>query len=64
MKPTYKEAFDVCVQYYVDRGYTVDHATAYVTTVGKKDIFRIYGIIQEEMKKPVSDTMVDLLQKR
>lgn len=51
MNKTYEEALATCIQYYVDRGYTVEHATAYVTTAGENDIFRIYEIIQEEMKK-------------
>lgn len=31
MKPTYEEALAFCVQHYVDRGNTVEDATAYVT---------------------------------
>lgn len=39
MKPTYEEALAFCVQHYVDRGYTVEHATAYVTAGGENDVF-------------------------
>lgn len=62
MKPTYEEALAFCVQHYVDRGYTVEHATAYVTARGENDVFRVYETIQEEMKRPVSVAMADLLQ--
>ncbi len=64
MKLTYEEARDFCIQYYVDRGYTVEHATAYVTVEGEENVFRVYEIIQEEMKKPVSAPLDDLLQER
>lgn len=62
MNKTYKEVLAACIQYYVDRGYTFEHATAYVTTAGENDIFRIYEIIQEEMKKQTSAVLVGLLQ--
>lgn len=62
MKPTYEEALAFCVQHYVDRGNTVEDATAYVTVRGKDDVFRVYETIQEEMKRPVSVAMADLLQ--
>ena len=58
---TYEEAFAVCVQHYVDRGYSVEHATDYVkqATFG---VFWLYNIIQEEKKNPqVVATVVHLI---
>ena len=58
---TYEEAFAVCVQHYVDRGYSVEHATDYVkqATFG---VFWLYNIIQEEEKLPHTATVVSLIQ--
>ena len=58
---TYEEAFAVCVQHYVDRGYSVEHATDYVkqATFG---VFDLYYAIQEEKKLPQTATIVSLTQ--
>ena len=61
MNITYEEALAVCVQYYVDRGYSVEHATDYVkhTTQG---IFWLYDIIQEEKRTGNVATVLSLTQ--
>ena len=61
---TFEEAVAVCVQHYVDRGYSVEHATAYVThSKSEKEIWNIYYIIQEEMKMPQNvATVISLIQ--
>ena len=62
MKITFEEALAVCIQYYVDRGYTVEHATTYVNR-GEKEVFALYHIIQEEKKLPQNTaTIVSLTQ--
>ena len=47
MKPTFNEALAVCIQHYVDRGYSEEHASDYVmhATFG---IFWLYDMIQKE----------------
>ena len=47
MKPTYEEALAVCIQYYVDRGNSVELATIIVSR-GEKEVFDLYFAIQEE----------------
>ena len=51
MKITFEEALAVCIQYYVDRGYSVEHATAYVNR-GEKEVFWLHEQIQKEKKLP------------
>lgn len=63
MKPTYKEVFDACVQYYVDRGNTVEAATIIVDR-GEAAVFSLYDFIQEEKKLPAVAIEVDLLRKK
>ena len=47
MKPTFNEALAVCIQHYIDRGYSEEHAADYVkhATFG---IFWLYDMIQKE----------------
>ncbi len=59
-KVTYEEALAVCVQYYVDKGYSVEHSTAYVSGEGEKDVFRVYELIQEEKNLPIVSTPIDI----
>lgn len=62
MKITFEEALAVCIQYYVDRGYSVEHATAYVNR-GEKEVFWLHEQIQKEKKLPQSvATVVSLTQ--
>ena len=51
MKITFEEALAVCIQYYVDRGYSAEHATAYVNR-GEKEVFWLYEQIQKEKEMP------------
>ena len=51
MEPTFEEALDVCIKYYVDKGYTVEHSTNYVGRK-EKDVMALYHYIQEEKKMP------------
>ncbi len=64
MGVTYAHALASCIQHYMDRGYSLEQAIEYLTVEDKNDIFRVYDIIQEEKKKPVTTAMTDLLQKR
>lgn len=63
MKATYKKAFDVCVQHYVDRGNTVEAATIIVDR-GEAVVFSLYDFIQEEKKLPAVSIEVDLLNEK
>lgn len=63
MKPTYKEAFDACVQHYVDRGNTVEAATIIVDR-DEAAVFSLYDFIQEEKKLPAVAIEVDLLNEK
>lgn len=51
MEPTFEEALAVCIKYYVDKGYTVEHSTNYVGRK-EKDVMDLYHYIQEEKKMP------------
>lgn len=60
MEPTFDEALDVCIQYYVDRGNTVELATLIVNR-GEKEVLELYHLIQEEKNMPKNlSTIVDL----
>ena len=49
MEPTREEIIAVCVQYYIDKGYTEEHATAYVLCDrSDRELLKIHRIIQEE----------------
>lgn len=50
MNITFEEALAVCVQYYVNRGNSLDLATTIVNR-GEKEVFALYHAIQEEKEK-------------
>ena len=47
MNITFEEALAVCVQYYANRGNSLDLATTIVNR-GEKEVFALYHAIQEE----------------
>ena len=60
MNITFEEALTECVQYYVDRGYSVEHSTDYVKRT-PQGIFWLYDIIQKEKELGDLATHVNLL---
>lgn len=48
MKPTFEEMYQECVQHYIDKGYSPDHAADYVASASKEIIPYIFEWIQEE----------------
>ena len=48
MKPTYKEALEFCIQHYVHRGNTYEHARSFIAWYPEEEIFNLYDKIQKE----------------
>ena len=51
MKSTYEEALEYCIQHYVDRGNTREHAIEIIAWRPEEKIFEIYDIIKREEKE-------------
>ena len=57
MNITFEEALAVCVQYYVNRGNSLDLATTIVNR-GEKEVFALYHAIQEEKKQSTETAII------
>lgn len=50
MRADFIHALAVCIEHYMERGYTVEQALEYCYR-SEEDVFRIYEIIQEETQR-------------
>ena len=66
---SYAEARHVCIQYYMDKGYSYEHCDGYVPK-DPHEVYRVYAIIMEEkaererqeaLSNPPKERVIDLL---
>lgn len=61
MNSAYIHALAVIVEYYMERGYTLEKALEYCMS-SESEVFRVYHLVQKEKKLPNAATAISLIQ--
>lgn len=62
MRVDFIHALAVCIEHYMERGYTVEQALEYCYR-SEEDVFRIYEIIQKEKQRDCFQQLNMIIQK-